>query len=195
MPESVIFPQDSDAFRQSMSVYWAKQECEVVPACVVRPREIMELSTAVTILKRKYDELLKQASMEKPDGLFAIRSGGHSPVAGSATLAGGVIIDLSLFCQVTPSEDGSSVVIGSGARWRDVSKVLDSRGLAVVGGRNSAVGVGGFLLGGELLSSMWKRILDTLPSYNLHFDHQNSPLAVYAHFLSHSITNAKIQLS
>lgn len=32
----------------------------------------------------------------------------------------------------------------------DVSKVLDKRGLAVVGGRNSAVGVGGLTLGGKL---------------------------------------------
>jgi hypothetical protein len=53
------------------------------------------------------------------------------------------VIDLGLFCEVTPSEDGSSVAIGAGAKWRDVSKVLDEKGLAVVGGRNSAVGVGG----------------------------------------------------
>jgi hypothetical protein len=61
------------------------------------------------------------------------------------------VIDLGLFCEVTPSEDGSSVVIGAGAKWRDVSKVLDEKGLAVVGGRNSAVGVGGLTLGGKLL--------------------------------------------
>lgn len=34
----------------------------------------------------------------------------------------------------------------------DVSKVLDEKGIAVVGGRNSAVGVGGLTLGGEFLS-------------------------------------------
>ena len=61
------------------------------------------------------------------------------------------MIDLGLFCEVTPAEDGSRVTIGAGARWMDVSKVLDERGLAVVGGRNSAVGVGGLTLGGTLL--------------------------------------------
>ena len=61
------------------------------------------------------------------------------------------MIDLSLFREVVPSEDGSSVAIGAGAKWMDVSKVLDQKGLAVMGGRNSAVGVGGLTLGGEPL--------------------------------------------
>ena len=71
------------------------------------------------------------------------------------------MIDLSLFCDVVPSEDRSSVVIGAGAKWIDVSKVLDGGGLAVVGGRNSAVGVGGLTLGGKLLlfaSVLWALI-------------------------------------
>ena len=61
------------------------------------------------------------------------------------------MIDLSLFREVVPSQDGSSVAIGTGAKWMDVSKVLDQKGLAVMGGRNSAVGMGGLTLGGELL--------------------------------------------
>lgn len=151
LPNSVIFPHDAAAFKQSMNSYWAQQECEVIPACVVRPRNIQQLCTAVTILKREYDERRKQAGKKKVEGLFAIRSGGHSPVSGAASIKGGVVIDLSLFCEVTPSEDGSSVVIGAGAKWLDVSKVLDEKGLAVIGGRNSAVGVGGLTLGGKLL--------------------------------------------
>ena len=61
------------------------------------------------------------------------------------------MIDLGLFCEVTPSKDGSSVAIGGGAKWMDVSKALDEKGLAVIGGRNSAVRVGGLTLGGKLL--------------------------------------------
>ena len=136
-----------------MNSYWAQQECEVVPACVVRPRDVQELSTATTMLKREYDERRKQSGKDQPEGLFAIRGGGHSPIAGAASINGGVLIDLSLFKEVTPSEDGSSVVIGAGCKWMDVSKVLDEKGLAVVGGRNSAVGVGGLTLGGKLLFS------------------------------------------
>ncbi|TGO46851.1 hypothetical protein BOTNAR_0561g00070 [Botryotinia narcissicola] len=88
----------------------------------------------------------------KSDGLFAIRSGGHFCVAGAASIEGGVLIDLNCFNEVIPSEenDESSVVVGAGCRCMDVSNVLDKRGLAVVGGRNSAVGVGGLTLGGGL---------------------------------------------
>ena len=59
------------------------------------------------------------------------------------------MIDLGLFREVTTSEDGSTVAIGAGAKWMNVSRVLDDKGLAVVGGRNSAVGVGGLTLGGK----------------------------------------------
>ncbi len=151
LPDSVIFPHDAAAFKQSMNSYWAQQECEVIPACVVRPRNVQELCTAVTILKREYDERGKQAGEARAEGLFAIRSGGHSPVSGAASIKGGVVVDLGFFCEVTLLEDGSSVAIGAGAKWMDVSKVLDEKGLAVVGGRNSAVGVGGLTLGGMLL--------------------------------------------
>lgn len=151
LPDSVIFPHDVAAFEKSMNSYWAQQECEVISACVVRPRNVQQLCTAVTIIKRKFDERETQAGEKHSEGLFAIRSGGHSPVSGAASIKGGIVIDLGLFCEVTPSEDGSWAVIGAGAKWMDVSRVLDEKGLAVVGGRNSAVGVGGLSLGGKLL--------------------------------------------
>jgi hypothetical protein len=168
LPDSVIFPHDAAAFKQSMNSYWAQQECEVIPACVVRPHDVQRLSTAVTILKREYDERGKQASEVKAKGLFAIRSGGHSPVSGAASIKGGVVIDLSPFCEVTPSEDGSSVAIGAGAKWMDVSKVLDEKGLAVIGGRNSAVGVGGLTLGGKLL--LFTSVLGPIPRFDCESD-------------------------
>ena len=151
LPDSVIFPHDAVTFKHLMNSYWAQQECEVVPACFVRPRDVQQLCTAITILKRKFDEQGEQISEENVKGLFAIRSGGHSPVPGAASIKGGILIDLGQFRQVTPSEDGTSVAIGAGAKWMDVSRTLDERGLAVVGGRNSAVGVGGLTLGGNCL--------------------------------------------
>ena len=160
LPDSVILPHNAAAFERSMNSYWAKQECEVIPVCVVRPCDVQQLCTAVTVLKHEYDERVKQSHEEKAEGLFAIRSGGHSPVSGAASINGGVLIDLGLFRDVTPSEDGSSVEIGAGAKWMDVSKVLDEKGLAVVGGRNSAVGVGGLTLGGKLL--LFTSVLDFL---------------------------------
>ncbi|KAL9132511.1 MAG: hypothetical protein Q9175_006311 [Cornicularia normoerica] len=152
-----------------MNSYWAQQECEVIPACVVRPRDVQQLCTAVTVLKREYDDRRKQAGEAKAEGLFAIRSGGHSPVSGAASIKGGVVIDLGLFCEMTPFEHGSSVAIGAGAKWIDVSKVLDEKGLAVVGGRNSAVGVGGLTLGGGLsfFSPRFGLVCSNILSYEL----------------------------
>lgn len=151
LPDAVILPHDAAAFERSMNSYWAQQECQVVPACVVQPRNVQQLCTTVNIIKREYDRQRKQSGPEKGQALFAIRSGGHSPVAGAASIEGGIVIDLCFFCEVTPSKDGSSVVIGTGAKWMDVSKALDDKGLAVAGGKNSAVGVGGLTLGGKLL--------------------------------------------
>lgn len=154
-PESVILPDDTSTFIQAITSYWAKQEGEVIPACVVRPKNVKELCALVKILKQVFDERRTEdaETEEKTKGLFAVRSGGHSPHPGAASLKGGVLIDLSLFCEVEPSEDEKRVVIGSGAKWGAVSRILEERGLAVVGGRNSAVGVGGLTLGGRLLYS------------------------------------------
>lgn len=156
LPHCVILPRDGDAFQQARGYYWDQQESERVPSCIVRPQTLDQLSEAVRILKCAYDERVKETSegivgkeQGGDKGLFAVRSGGHSPVSGAASINGGVVIDLSLFNQIELSDNDSIVDIGPGCRWADVSKVLDAKGKAIVGGRNSKVGVGGLLLGGK----------------------------------------------
>lgn len=152
LPDSVTLPESTEAFKQSMNAYWAQQACEVAPACVVRPHNVQELSKTIVILRMEYDERRKRewTTSEDTEGLFAVRSGGHSPVTFASSIAGGTLIDLSLFNEVHPAADGKSVAFGAGCKWIDVSRVLDEKGLAVAGGRNSAVGVGGLTLGGGL---------------------------------------------
>ncbi|MCJ1387942.1 hypothetical protein MMC18_000785 [Xylographa bjoerkii] len=168
LPNSVILPQHDATFNKSKDSYWAKQETEVIPGCIVRPQNVQELCQTVTLLNNEYERQEKQ-SQQDSGGLFAIRGGGHSAVHGAASISGGVIIDLSLFCEIIPSKDGSSVIIGAGARWRDVSKILDEKGLAVVGGRNSDVGVGGLTLGGGLswFSSRFGLVCSNIISYEI----------------------------
>jgi hypothetical protein len=152
IPHIVISPDKSSEFRESMNSYWDQKACEVPPACVVRPRNVWELAQAVKILKREFDLRCEHAS--KFDGpvepIFAVRGGGHSPVAGASSIKGGALIDLSLFNEVTPAEAGKSVAIGAGCKWINVYRTLEKHGLAVAGGRNSAVGVTGLTLGGGL---------------------------------------------
>ncbi|KAL9110086.1 MAG: hypothetical protein Q9227_005279 [Pyrenula ochraceoflavens] len=150
LPEHVvILPRDKATFRTAMNHYWAQQEREIVPTCFVRPQTPQQLCTAVSIIKNEFNVQENHDGKPSGRGLFAVRSGGHSPVPGAATTDGGVVIDLSFFNDVEPAEDGLSVTIGAGAKWMDVSKTLDRKGLAVVGGRNSEVGVGGLILGGK----------------------------------------------
>jgi len=152
IPHIVITPDKATEFRESMNAYWDQKACEVPPACVVRPRNVWELAQAVKILKREFDLRVERAKEtgEKGESIFAIRGGGHSAVAGASSIKGGVLIDLSLFKQVVPAEGGRSVVIGAGCKWIDVYSELEKEGLAVAGGRNSAVGVSGLTLGGGL---------------------------------------------
>jgi hypothetical protein len=114
-PESVILPQEAIPFKQSMNSYWTQQECEVIPACIIRPHDIHQLSTAVMVLKREYDRRQKQAGDHPAEGLFAIRSGGRSRLL-VVKASGKILIDLSLLCEVVSSEDGSSLIIGAGTK-------------------------------------------------------------------------------
>ncbi|KAL8841025.1 MAG: hypothetical protein Q9176_003597 [Flavoplaca citrina] len=146
LPESVFF-SPHPVFIESIQSYWAVQERQIIPQCIVRPRNAEEVATAVGILKHEYEGCTRKGHVPS---LFAVRSGGHSPISGAANSDGGIVIDLRLLNEVVPFEDDSCVVIGTGARWLDVSTILDQRCLAVAGGRNSAVGIGGLTLGGGI---------------------------------------------
>ncbi len=71
--------------------------------------------------------------------------------AGAANIQDGVTIDLGLMKGVTVSPNSTTISVGSGARWQDVYSKLDAMNLSVAGGRVYDVGVGGLLLGGEML--------------------------------------------
>lgn len=126
----------TSSFASSQASYWAIQESELIPSCIVMPSATSELSTAISII----------SSVESCP--FAIKSGGHGTVLGSANIDGGVKIDLSLFDIVETNTEGTVTTVGAGAQWGAVYEYLDARGLSVAGGRNGGVGVGGLLLGG-----------------------------------------------
>ncbi|KAF4256498.1 hypothetical protein CNMCM8812_007190 [Aspergillus fumigatus] len=132
LPHIVLLHRDGDAFRTSINTYWAQQEREVVQACIVQPRDADELATTIDILKREYDERRTLPPKE------------------SDSAKGGVFIDLALFREVTISDDRESVTLGAGVRWAEASRILDEKGLGVVGGRSSDVGVAGYTLGGGI---------------------------------------------
>ncbi|KAH9862485.1 hypothetical protein IAQ61_009902 [Plenodomus lingam] len=152
LPHIVITPETRVAFEGAVNAYWDQKACEVVPSCVVQPRNVWELAKVVKVLRREFDLREKEDDDKERVGtpLFAVRAGGHSPVVGASSVDGGVLIDLALLKEVAPAQDGKTVAIGAGCKWIDVYKVLDDKAIAVAGGRNSAVGVAGLTLGGGL---------------------------------------------
>ncbi|KAL4905792.1 hypothetical protein BDW74DRAFT_167490 [Aspergillus multicolor] len=111
------------------------------PTYMESPTTVDEVSTAIVTLARAYNDYGEQ---------FAIRSRGHMPHAGAANIQGGVTVDLRALPEVQVSDDRGTVVIGTGASWGEVYKVLSPLNVTVPGGRASSIGVGGFLTGGGL---------------------------------------------
>jgi hypothetical protein len=79
---------------------------------------------------------------------FAVRSGGHACFAGSANIDDGITIDLRGLNTIEVASDSTKVTAGPGVTWGELYRTLEPLGLAVAGGRQSSVGVGGLTLGG-----------------------------------------------
>lgn len=105
------------------------------PICIVTPTTPHELAVIVKAL----------ASV---DVQFAVRSGGRSPAPKAANIRDGVLIDMSLFNEVSYDATTNLAVIGPGLTWGAVYKTLEAFNVTVVGGRVTDVGVGGLILGG-----------------------------------------------
>jgi hypothetical protein len=69
--------------------------------------------------------------------------------AGASNAIGGVTMDLRHLNSLSIAVDHSSTIVGTGKRWGDVYEVLEPMNLTVIGGRDTQLGVGGFILGGR----------------------------------------------
>ncbi|MCJ1392650.1 hypothetical protein MMC18_005520 [Xylographa bjoerkii] len=136
LPESVICPRDAAAFKQSMDSYWS-QHVLSDPATFSSSERLSISSSASTT-----NEEIRVAREKRKD---------YSLFVAMATLRFSVL-RVSRECY-----DRS---------WRQVdecSKAEDEKSLAVIGGRNSAVGMGGLVLGGTLLHHQNELVLASRP--------------------------------
>ena len=153
---------DTSSYNASLASYWALQESEIHPSCIVSPTAAEDVSLAVFLLVAGNKVFPGQCQ-------FAVRSGGHTAWAGSANIASGITIDMSNINEVTISKDQSVVRIGPGNRWSDVYSVLDTFNLSTSGGRVGDVGVGGLVLGGGIsfFSPRYGWVCDNVLNYEI----------------------------
>jgi FAD/FMN-containing dehydrogenase len=116
--------------------YFSQQQREVVPACVFLPKTADDVAQALGIIKHHQCH-------------FAVKSGGHAMSAGASNANQGVTIDLRYLNHIELADDHLTASVGAGARWGEVYRRLEPLNLTVVGGRDSQIGAGGFVLGDE----------------------------------------------
>ena len=115
--------------------YWSQQQSAILPTCRFSPSNTKEVSAAI-----------KEIGLTNCS--FAVKSGGHAAFAGASNIEGGITIDLRNLKTIRISPDRKTTYVGSGNRWSDVYAKLDALGIAVMGGRDGDIGVGGLILGG-----------------------------------------------
>ncbi|KFA68323.1 hypothetical protein S40285_09422 [Stachybotrys chlorohalonatus IBT 40285] len=131
-------------YLSSIGSYYSFTAREILPWCILQPKDAEEVSLAV------------QALAQLPaTGRWniAVRGGGHSAWLNN-NIAQGVTIDLSLLNTTrvrnsTCLSDGNSIAsIGAGSRWASAVTEVERYGLGLTGGRVAGVGVAGLTLGG-----------------------------------------------
>ncbi|KFY23287.1 hypothetical protein V493_05951 [Pseudogymnoascus sp. VKM F-4281 (FW-2241)] len=122
--------------------YWSTACASLRPRCMLSPNSTQEVADIV-------------AALQETDDQFAVKSGGHMPNNGFASIANGVLISTRNLNQVVYNPDTTNVVVGPGLKWEDIIEGIEETGRTVVGGRMGAVGVGGYLLGGDFLSAQY----------------------------------------
>ncbi|KAM0284018.1 hypothetical protein ACHAQH_002213 [Verticillium albo-atrum] len=126
----------SDPSYEARLESWWSSSARLRPACIVRPKNAQDVAKVVSVLA------------QNTAGNFAVRSGGHSHWAGGNNIDGGVTIDLGHLNATTYNPETGLASIQPASRWADAFLTLGESGVAVPGGRDGNVGIGGFLTGG-----------------------------------------------
>ncbi|UKZ78609.1 hypothetical protein TrVFT333_006355 [Trichoderma virens FT-333] len=155
LPQHVSYPQSS-TYEFEESRYWSQQQELTRPSCRFSPTSAEDVSLAVLTFR------VTQCK-------FAVKSGGHAAFAGASNIDSGVTIDLIHLNQISLSADKTQASIGAGNVWYDVYTYLQPKNVTVIGGRVSAIGVGGLTLGGGMsfFSSQYGWACDNVNSYEV----------------------------
>ncbi|EHA49069.1 oxidoreductase [Pyricularia oryzae 70-15] len=152
----------SEAYESSVQSYFSLKNSETQPSCIVVARSSSEVSAAVRSLSRGRE-------LGKDSCRFAIRSGGHTPFKGAASIDDGVLLDLRRLDAPGVSEDRRSIVVSPGWTWDQVTERLDPYNVSTLGARVASVGVGGAVLncGTSFFSPRYGFICDMVDDFEV----------------------------
>jgi FAD/FMN-containing dehydrogenase len=129
----IEYPLSLD-YSSDLTKYWSAACGDLKPTCIAAPASAEEMSHVIT-------------ELHNFETLFAVKSGGHMPNNGFASIEDGLLVSTKNLDQVYYNSDDETAVIGPGLSWEEAQKGLDGTGRAVVGGRLGGVGIGGYMLG------------------------------------------------
>jgi hypothetical protein len=135
--DAKVETREESAYDAVINYFWSAQQQEPKPYCIFKPEKAVDVSTLVLLSR------LTQCP-------FAVRSGGHAAFSGASSIDGGVTVTFEKMKQITLSEDKKIAAVEPGNLWYDIYTNLQNDNLAVVGGRVSAIGVGGLTTGGGI---------------------------------------------
>lgn len=125
---------DDEGYEQARRVW--NGNIDRRPAIVARARTVADVQRV----------LAAAAAEELP---LSVRGGAHS-VVGYGTNDGGLVLDMSLFTDVTVDPAARTARAGGGVLWREFDAATQQHGLATTGGTVSNTGLAGLTLGGGL---------------------------------------------
>ncbi|KAH3257571.1 hypothetical protein KXW23_008827 [Aspergillus fumigatus] len=102
----------SPHYYKDLANYWSAACGDLKPTCIATPTSALEMSAIV-----------KQ--LHNFDDLFAVKSGGHMPNNGFASIQDGLLISTENLDQVIYNPEDQTAIIGPGLTWEDAQKGLD----------------------------------------------------------------------
>ncbi|KAG0152942.1 FAD dependent oxidoreductase, putative [Penicillium digitatum] len=124
-------------YNYDLTEYWSTACGDLKPTCIAAPSSAAEMAQVVK-------------NLHNVDTLFAIKSGGHNPNNGFASIQDGLLISTKNLDQVDYNPEDHTAIVGPGLSWEEAQKGLAGTGRTIVGGRMGGVGVGGYMLGGGM---------------------------------------------
>lgn len=120
--DKVSYP-GTNSYTDSIDSYFS-QEARLRPSCVVRPTSVSDVSLIV-------NKMVGLRQNNSDSSAFAIRSGGHTLLAGAAN----IIIDLQSINNISTNLNETITAVGAGSIWNDIYATVTPMNFTALGAR------------------------------------------------------------